>query len=591
MWVCLLAQFLISIDTARRLSPTHDEYWHLPLGLLIWKTGRFDYDVINPPLARLWAALPLLCGGAELDPSVPFAHPRDTGDLFWMSNQPHSWTWFVYGRWMIAILNLATGWCLARWAGRWYGPRSAIVTALLWACCPTTLAHGSLVTHDAAAAFGFVITLAAATSWVETPTRRRAIATGVALGLALLMKVTCILLIPLVVLAWCVLYGESRRRGIGVWKAWSSEIGLLILSTWLVVCVGYAFEGLGRPIGQIPFASQQGQRAAAWPIIKSLPTPLPVSYLRAFDRVAQDLEQKHPVYLNGDWSEDGFPTYYLWALYDKLPIGALGLIALAAWTLARRRREVNWRRQAVLGGTILAILLPASLGSNQIGIRYVLPVLPILYLFASQAALSSANSAPNEWSVSRVLLATAVLSLPLALRDHPHHLAYFNELVGGPAQGRECLADSNLDWGQDLHALARYLRERNLAADHHSNEPPTTPPLGLAYYGTVHPHSVGINYQLPPRRRPQPGRYAISVNFLVGRPFVIRAPTATGTAPVPTREHPDQSNDLEIIGQDEFGYFRFFTPTAQIGRSLFVFELTRDDVARFELARRRAGLE
>jgi len=32
----------------------------------------------------------------------------------------------------------------------------------------------------------------------------------------------------------------------------------------------------------------------------------------------------------------------------------------------------------------------------------------------------------------------------------PHYLAYFNELAGGPANGFKELADSNLDWGQDL---------------------------------------------------------------------------------------------------------------------------------------------
>ena len=31
----------------------------------------------------------------------------------------------------------------------------------------------------------------------------------------------------------------------------------------------------------------------------------------------------------------------------------------------------------------------------------------------------------------------------------PHYIAYFNELAGGPAGGRNHLADSSLDWGQD----------------------------------------------------------------------------------------------------------------------------------------------
>ena len=35
----------------------------------------------------------------------------------------------------------------------------------------------------------------------------------------------------------------------------------------------------------------------------------------------------------------------------------------------------------------------------------------------------------------------------------PHYLAYFNESVGGPANGYKHLVDSSLDWGQDLPEL------------------------------------------------------------------------------------------------------------------------------------------
>ena len=56
----LAAHAALAFHTAERMSVTHDEYWHLPVGLLSWKSGRFDYDDINPPLLRMWAALPLV---------------------------------------------------------------------------------------------------------------------------------------------------------------------------------------------------------------------------------------------------------------------------------------------------------------------------------------------------------------------------------------------------------------------------------------------------------------------------------------------------------------------------------------------------
>ncbi len=99
----------------------------------------------------------------------------------------------------------------------------------------------------------------------------------------------------------------------------------------------------------------------------------------------------------------------------------------------------------------------------------------------------------------------------------PHYEAYFNELVGGPANGQRILVDSNLDWGQDLPALKQLLDDRGLDQ------------VYLSYFGTAPPEQYGINYRpLPSFPRfvkgsevkafnpytPPPGWYAISATSL-----------------------------------------------------------------------------
>ena len=49
------------------------------------------------------------------------------------------------------------------------------------------------------------------------------------------------------------------------------------------------------------------------------------------------------------------------------------------------------------------------------------------------------------------------------LRVHPNYLAYFNEAAGGPAQGWRWLVDSNVDWGQELPGLKRYMDTNGIA--------------------------------------------------------------------------------------------------------------------------------
>jgi hypothetical protein len=142
-------------------------------------------------------------------------------------------------------------------------------------------------------------------------------------------------------------------------------------------------------------------------------------------------------------------------------------------------------------------------------------------------------------------------------------LAYFNALVGGPSEGGWHLVDSNIDWGQDLYALRNYLDQHKIQD------------VGLAYFGTVLPASAGIEAHKPPQRFPQPGWYAISVNFVNGRPHVLR----------------NSKGERIQVGLGDFSYFRFFKPVATIGYSINVYHLTQQDVSRyaFELQKLERG--
>jgi hypothetical protein len=89
-----------------------------------------------------------------------------------------------------------------------------------------------------------------------------------------------------------------------------------------------------------------------------------------------------------------------------------------------------------------------------------------------------AGSAMAWWHWAR-RFAPLVAAAELAL-IYPHCLAAFNLAVGGPAHGDEYLVDSNIDWGQDLKGLKRWM-DRNRV---------TT--INLSYFGTADPSYYGI---------------------------------------------------------------------------------------------------
>jgi len=81
------------------------------------------------------------------------------------------------------------------------------------------------------------------------------------------------------------------------------------------------------------------------------------------------------------------------------------------------------------------------------------------------------------------------------LSVHPFQLSYANEAAGGPQGVYRLLGDSNVDWGQDLPALAEVVQDEKLG------------PIRLSYFGSDDPAAYGIEYEALPSigLRPVPG--------------------------------------------------------------------------------------
>ena len=172
----------------------------------------------------------------------------------------------------------------------------------------------------------------------------------------------------------------------------------------------------------------------------------------------------------------------LLAFAMKSPVPLLCLVAFAFWRLAATREisDAEW-----LCALVFAVLMTlfSYLKGISVGLRYVLPAYPFLHVLASRSLREGAKL--PAWG--RIALAgLAIWYVVGALRIHPDYLAHFNELVGGPDNGHRLLADSNLDWGQDLPALKRYVDEQGIER------------IRLAYFGAGHAPHHGIEYEYLP---------------------------------------------------------------------------------------------
>jgi 4-amino-4-deoxy-L-arabinose transferase-like glycosyltransferase len=412
-------------------SPTLNEPGHLVAGLSYWKFGRFDVYSVNPPLVRLVAALPVMAAGYNEDWSAfysgPGARPEfDMGEDFVAANGERSFFLFMIARWACIPFSWVGAIVCYLWARDLYGQLAGLLACAIWCFEPNILAHAALITSDAA---GTAVGLAACYTfwrWLKRPTWSQAALTGVILGLAELCKSTLIVFFPLWPLMWFVYRWTERRTMVAM--DWAREAGMLALRMAIGIYVlnfGYAFEGSSTQLKDFQFVSNlfTGQaknlppsqggasgRSRPQPLAPSppsnnrfanswlgeLPVPLPKNYVLGIDLQRKDFEDyERPSYLRGEWRDQGWWYYYLYAAAIKVPLGVwtLGILALVM-------RVIHLIPSSIEGGTgwgqlrdEFILLFPAivifALVSSQTGFnehfRYVLPSFPYFFIWSSQA--------------------------------------------------------------------------------------------------------------------------------------------------------------------------------------------------------------
>jgi hypothetical protein len=248
------------------------------------------------------------------------------------------------------------------------------------------------------------------------------------------------------------------------------------------------------------------------------------------------------VYLLGKFASEAWWYYFPVAFAVKVPVAISALLGLAIVAPGQRPWRLGW----LLGIPLAVYFVIACIWLEIVlGIRYVLPIFPLLFVFiATQLVPLGVGWRRN--SVGALCAWLAIASLWI----HPHYLAYFNEIAGGPSRGHRTLLDSNVDWGQDLTTLSEYLAERG------------NPPLWLAYFGVEKPENHGLRSQPLKGCRPVTGLVAISANVREG----LYRPYGGFGSPKPGC----------------YDWLKPYQPVAHVGYSIFVYEIPRNPPVRIE---------
>ena len=503
----LAVHFALAVGGKRASGAATDELVHLTAGFSYWQNHDYRLHPENGILPQRWAALPAWLAGATFPLLAGNDYWRTSdawvvGHQFFYETGEDHFPRLMAGRAMIALFSAATGLLVFCWSRKFFGPAGALVSLVLFVFCPTFLAHGALVTSDVCMAF---FLLAACGAWWRHLHDGRARwwwLSALTLGLAFVAKYTAVLLLPMMVAmalvrAWhpapLRLAGRDFTTHLTKFAAAALSAvahGVVVAGViWLFYGFRFSAFNPALPLADHfirPWTQMVGGLGLSGLAIQAAATlhALPEAFLYGFAYVLETTKARS-AFLNGAYSSTGWPSFFPWAFLLKTTLPLLLASLLGGWLALRRWRSLGrptLRRDLyrltpllVLFGLYWAFSITSHL---NIGHRHILPTYPVLFIGAG---------ALGAWLVSRRRALSAVVLGLLgwhaaeAVWIAPHHLAYFNKLAGGPANGRHHLVDSSLDWGQDLPGLKSWLTVHGGGA-----------PVFLSYFGAGEPDYYGI---------------------------------------------------------------------------------------------------
>ena len=426
-----------------------------------------------------------------------------------------------------------------------------MAAACLASLSPSLLAHGGLATVDMAATSALAGACFCLWRWSHEPGWRWCLLSGVAAGAALTTKFSILGVLPVIGAAYLLVARLGRWRAKNAWSAGNlrevaARAAVFLLFTVAVIWAVYRFDVgplwsqrcLATPgcVGSsiIPAVTsrstdpkflQAGRESQDGWVIEtarnqSIPAP---NFWRGIAQLLDHNRDGHRAYLLGESRQRGW-WYYFWVVLGiktTLPMLLLAGFGLALWIRGARSQSGDM----VFAVIPIAVIMGLAMAANiNIGVRHILPLYPFLAILAAAPFRGPDRIGGRLGRALAVPLLLFAWHVGESLWAFPDYLPYFNQI----ARGRELefLADSNLDWGQDLARLGDHLEDRGIES------------ITLAYFGRTDPRLMGIDASPLLDNHPDSGWVAISVNHLVG--VLGRVPAAEAM-----RQH----EPLERIGK------------------------------------------
>lgn len=570
----ILSIFLFqSIITLKETNLTFDEPLGITYGYYMLKHADISIFPLHTPLSYITGAYPLLFQDIKLPYSYEkcddigwYQCPQDM--VFEAGNDPERMGFYV--KIPFLLLSLLLGLLLYFFAKELYGTKAAFVSLTLYAFSPAILAYNTVIFTDMFATFFIFASIYAL--WkllIQGYTKKRLILTGILAGLAISSKQTAIFLFPLIaIICLTKIFVDKKERKKNI-KIFSIQFILIILISSITLHATYffSFDSLDNSMRQKYVKRMDGfidknfekygkAHEIAYFLAHDLKIPMPEFISGLGGQFLAGSSKLKTSYLNGEIYKGGKWYYFPEVLLIKTPIPLIifFLIALFFTMKKHKRMLIN---EVIILLPILCFLGIFVINSLNLGLRHILPIMPFIFLYSSKITkLKLKNSLHNK--LFRLFIGILLLWYIIsALIIMPNYMAYFNEFIGGPENGHKYLLSSNLDQGQDLKRLSKYLEKNNIDK------------IKLSYHGMFDPSYYNISYEALPMEHYIPW----NPNFIPGEPdenYKEDCSKQKGIIAISI----SNLHNVQLTNKSCFDWLNEYKPIERIGYTIYIYNIT-----------------
>ncbi len=500
---------IVSISTALGDAGTMDEVAHIPAGYTYVKFQDFRLNPEHPPLLKDLAGIPL----QFLDLTFP------TDEKFWTTEPNGQWNagWrFIYypgndtekilfwSRFPMILVSLLLGFMIFKWGKELLGVKAGLLALFLYAFDPNILGHNHYVTTDLGIAAFLFFAFYFFVKFLKNPNWKTIALFGVFMALAQLAKFSSVLMFPVmgvVLLAFIFARkeklkfsllgsGKIKRFWLQKFYLYAASFLIVLVIHFLIIGVVYELNILKMPTEKIHelidtqlYGGTKHVAASALHKMADNPVLRPYSqYLTGLFMVFGRVAGGNTTYFFGEVTNQSFREYFpiVFLIKEPLPIliFLISAVSMGLYFFLRnnledfpkhiRKNIRNYLSEHVAETTMLLFIGLYSYisvtGNLNIGFRHLFPILPFMYILISKETVflwqklrGKARKAFTAFLVFLLLWLGAETALA-----YPYYLAYFNQTIGGSKNGYKYVTDSNVDWGQELKRLAKFVDEKNI---------------------------------------------------------------------------------------------------------------------------------